>query len=215
MGRHVTDDREKVFLRLKASLDRLPARTPYPNFPADVATPTNRRHGGLSAFRQRLAETSTRVFEDIPSLGGWLMENNALSGYCDPSLAAILRAAMPPAIRLSTTFDRRRPDDYRFGITRASAGIVETGSLVLKDRDTSDRLGAVAPWIHVACLDPGNLYATLAEALTDLDDDPGIILVSGHSQTADVEGIMIHGVHGPGEQACLFLEAEKKTENGP
>jgi L-lactate dehydrogenase complex protein LldG len=211
----MTNDREKVFSRLKASLDRLPARTAYPDFPADVATPTDRREGGLSVFRQRLAETSTRLFEDIASLGRWLGERNVLSGYCDPSLAAILRPAIPPSIRLSTNFDRQRPDDYQFGITRASAGIVETGSLVLKDRDTSDRLGAVAPWIHVACLDPGNLYATLADALTDLGDDPGVILVSGHSQTADVEGIMIHGVHGPGEQACLFMQAEKQTENGP
>ncbi len=211
----MADDRDKVFSRLKASLDRLPVRTPYPDFPADVATPTQRREGGLIMFRRRLAETNTRLFEDIPSLGDWLLEHEALSGYCDPSLAAVLGSAMPPAIRLSTTFDRQRPDDYQFGITRASAGIVETGSLVLKDRETSDRLGAVAPWIHVACLDPGNLYATLAEALTDLDDDPGVILVSGHSQTADVEGIMIHGVHGPGEQVCLFLEAEEKTENGP
>jgi L-lactate dehydrogenase complex protein LldG len=28
--------------------------------------------------------------------------------------------------------------------------------------------------------------------------------VSGPSQTADVEGILIRGVHGPGEQICLL-----------
>jgi L-lactate dehydrogenase complex protein LldG len=211
----MTDDRKQVFARIKASLDRLPARTPYPDFPADVATPAARREGGVSLFRRRLEAARTRVLEDIPSLGEWLLKQRALSGYCDPSLVPVIRPEVPPDIRLSTTFDRQRPDDYAFGITRASAGIVETGSLVLKDRDTSDRLGAVAPWIHVACLDPRNLYTTLAEALTDLGDDPNVILVTGHSQTADVEGIMIHGVHGPGEQACLFLEARKKTENGP
>jgi L-lactate dehydrogenase complex protein LldG len=126
-----------------------------------------------------------------------------------------LSTALGPQIELLPTFDRSRIDDYQFGITRASAGIVETGTLVLKDRDTSDRLGAVAPWIHVACLDPRYLYSTLAEAITDLDDDPNVILISGHSQTADVEGIMIHGVHGPGEQVCLFLNQEEDPETRP
>jgi L-lactate dehydrogenase complex protein LldG len=38
-----------------------------------------------------------------------------------------------------------------------------------------------------------------------MPDDPNIIWVTGPSKTADVEGILIQGVHGPGVQACLLV----------
>lgn len=208
----MSDDRAHIFATLRAALEKLERRTSYPDYPADVATPASRRGGGLGAFRQRLAEANTVLFEDIDALGRWLRERGAKIGYCDPALADCLEPALGPEIELRTDFVRERADEYRFGITRASAAIVETGTLVLKDGDTSDRLAAVAPWIHVACLDPRRLHETLADALGDLGDDPNVILVSGYSQTADVEGIMIHGVHGPGVQACLLLDPDGSME---
>jgi L-lactate dehydrogenase complex protein LldG len=38
-----------------------------------------------------------------------------------------------------------------------------------------------------------------------MPDDPNIIWVTGPSKTADVEGILIQGVHGPGVQGCLLV----------
>ncbi len=208
----MSDDRSGIFATLRASLEQLDRRTPYPDYPADVATPPARRGGGLDVFRQRLEAANTVFLEDASALARFLEERDARSGYCDPVLAPYLVAALGPDIELHTEFDRARTDAMEFGITRASAGVIETGSLVLKDRDTSDRLAAVAPWIHVACLDPHRLHETLADAIADLGDDPNVIFVSGHSQTADVEGIMIHGVHGPGEQVCLLLETGETVE---
>ncbi len=211
----MADDRESVFASLRASLGRLERRTPYPDYPADAATPPARRGTGPGLFRQRLEAGNTIVIEGADALAGLLRDRGVRTGYCDPDLVPLLATALGPEFELRAGFDRNRADDYEFGITRASAGIVETGTLVLKDQHTSDRLGAVAPWIHVACLEGGRLHETLAQAFDDLGDDPNVVLVSGHSQTADVEGIMIHGVHGPGEQVCLLLESEKETETGP
>jgi len=208
----MSDDRARLFARLRASLEKLERRTPYPDYRADIATPASRVGDDLEAFHRRLMEANTRVFEDVGTLGRWLRERGATIGYCDPSLTGCVGPGLGPEIELRTQFDRQRLDEFEFGITMASAGIVETGTLILKDRDTSDRLAAVAPWIHVACLDPRRLLGTLADALGDLGDDPNVILVSGHSQTADVEGIMIHGVHGPGVQACLLLDTDGSTE---
>jgi len=209
----MADDRQAVFASLKDSLGRLDARTPYPVFAPDAATPHHKRGAGLELFRQRLEAANTRVIDSPSALGRLFEERGLLCGYCDPALIPKLESAIGPRIELSTTFDRARIDDFQFGITRASAGIVETGTLILDDRHTSDRLGAVAPWIHVACLDPGRLYSTLADAILDLDNDPNVIFVTGHSQTADVEGILIDGVHGPGEQICLFLDINEHRES--
>jgi L-lactate dehydrogenase complex protein LldG len=55
----------------------------------------------------------------------------------------------------------------------------------------------------VAVLDPSDITDTLVQRLCALPEDPNVVFVTGPSQTADVEGILIRGVHGPGIQACL------------
>jgi L-lactate dehydrogenase complex protein LldG len=108
-----------------------------------------------------------------------------------------------PEFSLSTEFDRTRVDDYDFGITRAAGAIAETGSIILNDRTTSRRLGALAPWVHIAVLGRGQILRTVGEAILAMGDDPNVIWVTGPSKTSDIEGILIEGVHGPGVQFAL------------
>jgi len=67
------------------------------------------------------------------------------------------------------------------------------------------RLAALAPWVHIACLRRGDIVRDTDEATALLGDDPNVVWVTGPSKTADVEGILIEGVHGPGIQVCLLL----------
>ena len=67
------------------------------------------------------------------------------------------------------------------------------------------RLAALAPWHHIALVSRAEIHRTIADALAAMPDDPNLIWVTGPSKTADVEGILIQGVHGPGAQACLIL----------
>ena len=88
---------------------------------------------------------------------------------------------------------------------RAAAGIAESGTIVITDESTPDRLAALAPWYHIALLDRADIHRTIGDALAAMPKDPNIIWVTGPSKTADVEGILIQGVHGPGAQACLIV----------
>jgi len=45
----------------------------------------------------------------------------------------------------------------------------------------------------------------LTAAVAALPVDPNVIWVTGPSKTADVEGILIEGVHGPGRQITLLM----------
>ena len=56
-------------------------------------------------------------------------------------------------------------------------------------------------------IDLGNLGpdAGLSNAIAAFGDSPNIIWCTGPSKTADVEGILIEGVHGPGEQIALLM----------
>jgi L-lactate dehydrogenase complex protein LldG len=128
-----------------------------------------------------------------------------LRGYCDPALLPALREHFGPDFVLETEFDRSRVDDYAFGITCAAGAIAETGTIILNDATTSRRLGALAPWIHVAVLKRAQIHPTVVDAVATLGDDPNIIWATGPSKTADIEGILIEGVHGPGEQIALII----------
>jgi L-lactate dehydrogenase complex protein LldG len=76
---------------------------------------------------------------------------------------------------------------------------------MLKDSVTSARLGALAPWIHIAVIDEADILPHIPAAIERFGDDPSIIFATGPSKTADVEGILIEGVHGPGIQIALVL----------
>ena len=102
-------------------------------------------------------------------------------------------------------FDRERIDDYAFGITRAAAAIAESGTIVLNDATTSRRLAALAPWVHVAVVERSAIFASIPEAIATFGSDHNVIWCTGPSKSADVEGILIEGVHGPGVQIALIV----------
>ena len=157
-------------------------------------------------FCYRLTQVSGTPLVGPDAIGALLHQHDATFGYCDPVIAWALDGIKSfEGITLETEYDRARHDDYTFGITAARGAIAESGTIILNDSGTSARLGALSPWIHVAVLREENFWADIPTALAKvMDHDPSIILVTGPSKTADVEGILIEGVHGPGVQACCL-----------
>ena len=204
----MNDDRALVFARIRAALAMRSERAPAPDYPSDVAV----AHAALAgrnlfdAFVSRLERVRGTAFTTPVALAAWLRERGALRGYCDPKLLSLLGSAFDAGFVLETEFSRARIDDYAFGITLATLGIAETGTLVLDDASTSTRLAALAPWIHVAVLRRSEIVRDIASALALLGNDPSVVWVTGPSKTADVEGILIEGVHGPGEEVALVLD---------
>lgn len=154
-----------------------------------------------SVFRARLEAVNGVLLEGVRGLGAALRREGLRRGYVDPALWARedLRAELE-GFDVCTAFERPRVEDYDFGITNAEAAIAETGSVVLSDASVPARLAAVAPWAHVALVPEAALLPDLPAALAALGDDPSVIWVTGPSKTADVEGILIEGAHGPGVQ---------------
>jgi L-lactate dehydrogenase complex protein LldG len=202
----VSDARRVIFDRVKSALAGVADKHPLPDYPADVARTLGAQAPGdaVARFSERLEAVRGRAFTDPAALGAWLKEQGATRGYCDPALAGWLGPALGPGVTLETALDRARIDDYQFGVTRARGAIAETGSLILDDATTTSRLGALAPWIHVALVAPGDILPDVGAAIAALGADPNVIFCTGPSKTADVEGILIEGVHGPGEQVALI-----------
>lgn len=204
----MSNDRELILKRVRDALAPLKERAPLPEWDQElVHVRTIQPTTDLWAlFAERMQLVNGTPLTEVAELVALLEKNNWRRGYCDPAIWLRLAAAFPAGFTVETTYDRTRVDDYDFGITAASGAIAETGTLVLTDGGTSSRLAALAPWVHVAVLKRDQIHADIVAALTALPADPNIIWVTGPSKTADVEGILIEGVHGPGVQVALLVD---------
>jgi len=203
----MNDSREKILGRVRAALAPLKTRAAHPDFADKTATMPNLPLGDTTAlFKERLKLVNGVAFDDAAALVAWLKSEGLAHGYCDPALWSGLSAAFGDGFKVETSFDRRRVDDYQFGITQAIGAIAETGSIVITDKTTSSRLGALAPWVHIALVSKRDISPDVVTAVALLGDDPNVIWCTGPSKTADVEGILIQGVHGPGVQIALLVD---------
>lgn len=202
--------RDTLLARVKAALAPLPERAPLPNWDRELVIMRQAR-GEVDAwtlFAARLSGVNGTPLTSVEELIALLAKNNWRHGYCDPALWTTLRAAFEAAggFTVETELDRARIDDYQFGITAAAGAIAETGTVIFSDQGTSRRLAALAPWTHIAVLRRAQIHLDLPAAIAAMPKDPNVVWATGPSKTADVEGILIEGVHGPGVQVALLLD---------
>jgi L-lactate dehydrogenase complex protein LldG len=204
----MSTDREQILARVRTALAPLPRRAPLPDWEQELVVLRAARAGVdlWTLFAERLTAVNGTPLTSVAELVALLEKNDWRHGYCDPVLWPRLRAAFPATLKVELDIDRARMDDYQFGITAAAGAIAETGTLILTDRGTSRRLAALAPWVHVAVLRRGQIFADVPAAVAALPADPNVIWCTGPSKTADVEGILIEGVHGPGRQIALLVD---------
>lgn len=206
----MSDDRELILENVRKAISGIAERALYPEYDDSLPVATARPldNDRWEVFGERFVAVHGLPLEKPEELAEYLKSFGYTTGYCDPALREELAPFLGPDFVVDETFDRGDLDRYQFGITRARAAIAETGTIVVTDRQTSSRLAALAPWVHVACIRRNEIFRDTPEAVADLGDDPNVIWITGPSKTADVEGILIEGVHGPGIQICLLLPDE-------
>ena len=88
--------------------------------------------------------------------------------------------------------------DVEIGVSLADLAIAETGTLVVSAGDGKRRMSSLAPPKNIEVIQRSAIVGTLAEAMSKLPKQTNV-LITGPSRTADIEGILVRGVHGPGE----------------
>jgi len=101
--------------------------------------------------------------------------------------------------------------DCDAGVTDAQAGIAETGSLVCAAGPGRGSGLSLVPPVHIAIVRKSDLVADLIDLWqragpADIALSRNIILITGPSKTADIEGVLITGVHGPREVHIVLVE---------
>lgn len=199
--------REIILQKIRAATAGITHKAELPDYDSAELLSASKLAGNdlWDIFSRNFKAVNGKPMETSLEIISFLLEKNQTRGYCDPSLTDLIATLRSSGIEVSSTFERARYDEYQFGITLATGAVAESGSLILDDFLTSDRLAALAPWTHIAVLKKENIHRSIPDAIAALNDAPNIIWVTGPSKTADVEGILIEGVHGPGEQIALLM----------
>ncbi len=86
-------------------------------------------------------------------------------------------------------------------ITSVAAAIAETGTIVCTSGPGLARGASLLPPVHVAIVQTSQLVPDQCDYFDQLAGQAGlpanINLITGPSKTADIEGILVTGVHGP------------------
>jgi L-lactate dehydrogenase complex protein LldG len=200
--------RAAIFAKIESATSALKTKQAYPDYDMSLVYSLPKLQGEdlWEIFVRNFAYVNGKAMTSIDELIDFLKKSLQFHGYCDPALFDTIGSKLVAAgLTVETEYDRERYDDYQFGITRASGAIAESGSVIIDDDRTSRRLAALSPWIHVAVLERTDIHRTIPDAIAAFGESPNIIWCTGPSKTADVEGILIEGVHGPGEQIALLL----------
>ena len=98
------------------------------------------------------------------------------------------------------------------GITSADYALAATGTFVMLASASEARLVSLLPPVHVAIFPRSRMLANLDELLGLLprpaDQTSSMVLITGPSRTADIEQILVRGVHGPGEIYAVIVESD-------
>ncbi len=95
------------------------------------------------------------------------------------------------------------------GITSADYALANTGTLVMISSPQEARLVSLLPPAHIAIVPRDRILTGLDELLTLVPDPAAVtssmVLITGPSRTADIEQILVRGVHGPGQITVLIV----------
>jgi len=198
--------REAIFAGIKSALAPLPEREPRPAVAHGVADAQwlAEETDNVALFVQRATAVGTKCFQSSSDCLAWLFEQQPARVFIPDELRDVT-AKFEGIVEVVRSYSRDHVDEIDAAFTPAAGAIAESGTIILTDESTPDRLAALAPWTHIAVVRKDTIHRSVADALTAMPDDPNIIWVTGPSKTADVEGILIQGVHGPGVQGCLLI----------
>ncbi|MDQ2049290.1 LUD domain-containing protein [Natronolimnohabitans sp. A-GB9] len=101
------------------------------------------------------------------------------------------------------------------GVTAASFGIADYGSVVLPSTPEGSEPVSLFPELHVPVLHERDLVADMPTAIErlgpELRDGGSAIVATGPSATADM-GALVEGAHGPNAVHVVFLETDGDGE---
>ena len=210
------NSREVVLGNVRKALDRAAGLLPTTLTAPRLKIPILDRSRYTTLFGQNFEKLGGKSFfvreprEVAPILSELLQGKRAVASNA-PFLAACGITGLPQVQSGFTDREALRAACVTadVGITSADYALAETGTLVMLSSPEEPRLISLLPPVHIAVFPQSRMLANLDELLEVLpnpaEQTSSMVLITGPSRTADIEQILVRGVHGPGEIYAVIV----------
>ena len=165
---------------------------------------------GMNVHRATTESLGTTIQALLTSLGAKRIVLD-ISAF---SITDLIRNAISSGREIIDPLKARNLDvqfDCDVGITSVVAAIAETGTLVIASDMRRSRGTFLIPPIHIAVIFESHILPDMIDLWPRLAVlHTAFTLITGPSKTADIEGILITGVHGPKAVHVIVLENPKE-----
>jgi L-lactate dehydrogenase complex protein LldG len=196
-----------------------PVSSPEPPPAPTLRIPLLDRNLYVDLFVQKFENLGGKCFRVrnssgvVPEIAGLLAQKSAVASN-SPFLR---KCGVTGLVQVHAGFTER--EDLKavcaaadIGITSVDYALAATGTFVMLSSPNEARLVSLLPPAHIAIFPRSRILANLDELLTVLprpaDQTSSMVLITGPSRTADIEQILVRGVHGPGEIYAVIVDEE-------
>jgi len=198
--------RDHILHRIRTGLGRSAGDAPPAPPPVRLRIPEVGMDERIATMRMRieaLAGKTARTTDPLAFVADAIAGKTAVASN-SPYLAECGITRLP-GVR-SGILDREELRDVcasaDVGITSADYVLADTGTLVMIASPQEQRLVSLLPPAHIAVVPKERILTGLDELFTRVplpaDASSSMVLITGPSRTADIEQILVRGVHGPG-----------------
>ena len=208
------NSRDQILGRIRTALRDIPAASAVPA--VRIAIPevsaTERESQFFSALEKlnmktyrAKSEADARTYADQLIAGrSAVASNSPVLARCGIATLAGVACGFTAATDL-----RAMCASASLGITSADYALADTGTLVMLSSQEEARMISLLPPAHLAIVPRDRLLTGLDELLSVLPTparrSSSMVFITGPSRTADIEQILVRGVHGPGEVHVVLL----------
>jgi L-lactate dehydrogenase complex protein LldG len=209
--------RDQILTDIRTALGRSTGQRPVPLTAPLLRGPRSDRSLYVQTFVQRFEKLAGKAFvvadtaAVVPQLSS-ILEGKRVVASNAPFLEACGITGLSQVQSGFTGRDALRVACAAadIGITSADYALAETGTLVMVSSRQEARLVSLLPPVHVAVVPRSRIVGNLDELLGLLpkpaEQSSSVVLITGPSRTADIEQILVRGVHGPGEIYAVIVE---------
>jgi L-lactate dehydrogenase complex protein LldG len=208
--------REHILHRVRTALGRSEGQPAAAAPAVRLRVPEVDRETRIASMLERVEALAGKMYrasspEDACGFAASLLAGKTAIASNAPFLAECGIAALPGVRTGITNREELRElcATYDVGITSADYALADTGTLVMLSSPQEARMISLLPPAHLAILPADCILGSLDELFTTLPNPAeltsSMVLITGPSRTADIEQILVRGVHGPGEITVVVV----------